>query len=98
MQIKSKLEDNIFGGVLLKKGLHGYKNAEYTRMSFDKEFKRNVLFGNIVILNLKPAEEKKEETKPDFTKMNYKELVAYVKENGIKTKSMKLADILTALQ
>lgn len=98
MQIKSKLEDNIFGGVLLKKGLHAYKNAEYTRMSFDKEFKKNVLVGNIVILNLKPTEEKKEETKPDFSKMSYKELVAYVKENGIKTKSMKLADILAALQ
>ena len=97
MQIKSKLENNIFCGVLLKKGLHTYKNSDYTRMTFDKDFKRHILVRNIEIIGLK-AETKAKEEKPDFTVMTYKELVAYVKEHKIKTKSMKLADILAALQ
>ena len=97
MQIKSKLENYLFGGVLLKKGLHTYKNSDYTRMTFDKEFKRHILVGNIEIIGLK-AEVKAKEKKPDFTAMSYKELVSFVKEHKIKTKSMKLADILAALQ
>lgn len=96
IKIKSKLEKTVFNGVELKKGIYSYNNASYTRMSVDREFKKHILVKNIEILGLKPVAEEKEE-KPDFATMPYKELVAYVRKNKIKTKSMKLADILAAL-
>lgn len=97
IKIKSKLENNIFGGIELKKGVHSYTNSEFARMNFDKDFRKHILVKNIEIFNLKPVETAKEE-KPDFAKMPYRELVAYVRANKIKTKSMKLADILEALK
>lgn len=99
IEIKSKLENNVFGGVVLKKGINKYRDCDYARMNFDKEFRKHLIVGNVQILGLKPVEKpilKKE--KLDYTKMSYKELVQYVKDNKIKTKSMKTADILEALQ
>lgn len=99
IEIKSKLENNVFGGVILKKGINKYRDCDYARMNFDKEFKKHLIVGNIQILGLKPVEKPvKKEKKPDYTKMSYKELVQYVKDNKIKIKSMKTADILEALQ
>lgn len=97
IKIKSKLENIIFNGVLLKKGVFSYNHSQYARMSFDREFKKHILVGNIELLNFVRQEQEKQE-KPDFGKMPYKELVAYVRQHKIKTKSMKLADILEALK
>lgn len=102
IKINSKLENNIFGGVELKKGINKYKNADYARMSHDRNFKRHILVKNIEIMELsapgavKPAGADKE--KIDYTKMSYNELVKFVKKNNIETKSMKTADILEALE
>lgn len=100
IEIKSKLENNVFGGVVLKKGINKYRDCDYARMNFDKEFRKHLIVGNVQILGLKPVEKpvKQKKEKPDYTKMSYKELVQYVKDNKIKTKSMKTADILEALQ
>ena len=96
LKIKSKLENTVFSGIELKKGIHSYNNSSYTRMSVDKEFKKHILVKNIEILGLK-EEEKQKEKKTDFATMPYKDLVAYIRKNKIKTKSMKLADILAEL-
>ena len=94
IKIKSKLENILFNGVLLKKGVFSYNHSQYARMSFDREFKKHILVGNIELLNFV----RQEQEKPDFGKMPYKELVAYVRQHKIKTKSMKSADILEALK
>lgn len=102
IKINSKLENNIFGGIELKKGINKYKNADYARMSHDRNFKRHILVKNIEIMDLSAPEAAKpapaEKQKIDYTQMSYNELVRFVKSNGIKTKSMKTADILEALE
>lgn len=100
IKINSKLEKSIFGGIELKKGINKYRNADYARMSYDREFKRHILVKNIQIMDMSAPEPVKpilKAEKPDYAKMSYNELVKFVKANGIKTKSMKTADILAAL-
>ncbi len=102
IKINSKLENNIFGGIELKKGINKYKNSDYARMSHDRNFKRHILVKNIEVMDLSEPEAvkpqaKNEKEKIDYTKMSYNELVKFVKANNIKTKSMKTADILEAL-
>lgn len=103
VQIKSKLEANIFDGVLIKKGMNEL-TEEQAEIIFNNYTVKDLLQkGYLRVIDLKDIkvrEAKKAnnpEVKPDFTKMSYNELKAYVGKHNIKTKSMKKDDLLEAL-
>lgn len=100
IKVKSKLENNIFDGVLIKKGYNIIENNVYF----------NVLEKNPTFTSFKAkgfikdiageCEVKKEcktEEKPDFASMSYADLKKYVKDNNIEVESMKKDDIYKAL-
>lgn len=90
--IYSKLENNVFSKILIKKGKNTINEEVYAELLKDKVFKNFLEKGFIKI------EDREEENKEiDFTKMTYAELKAYVKANNIEVKSLKKDDILEAL-
>jgi len=99
IKIKSKLESNLFDGVLVKKGLNYIDEAIYKKLSKNKVFNKFCELGYIAGVAISKVKEVKQEIKnrPDFASMSYQELKKYVKEHNIKVKSQSKADILEAL-
>lgn len=99
MLIKSKLENNIIDGVLIKKGISNIDEALFKKLSKNDTFIKFCELGYILNLAAKKVIEVKEEVsnKPDFASMSYAELKKYVKDNKIKVKSQSKADIYAAL-
>lgn len=97
IKLKSKLENNLIDGVLIKKGINHLEEAVYDKVSKSKVFIKFCELGYIVRLAVKKVKEIKEEKKPDFASMSYADLKKYVKENKIEVKSQSKADILEAL-
>lgn len=93
--INSQLEDNIFSGVLVKKGKHLITEREYRTLITDVNF---CTFIEQRKIKLEGQKNTYRSEKPDFDAMNYQELKAYVKLHNIKTNSDKKADILKALK
>lgn len=99
IKLKSKLENNIIDGVLIKKGLNHIEDTVFDKLKQNKTFIKFLELGFISNLLLKKVKEVKTEinNKPDFASMSYEDLKKYVKDNRIEVKSMKKADILEAL-
>lgn len=99
--IISKLEDNLFSGVLVKKGLNIIKDDIYRRLCGSKQFKQFCEGKYIEVTEAEngaaQGDTKDIKDTKDFGSMSYSELKAYVLENNIKVKSLKKADILEAL-
>lgn len=98
--IFSNLEDNIFSGILVKKGLNNFSDREYQKLCQNRHFL--TAWAKEFILAITPVtpdvKQVVAEIKPNFDSMSYNELKKYVKDNNIETASMKKADILTALK
>lgn len=94
--IISKLENNIFSGILVKKGINKISDKDYNVLLLDVNF---CTFSGLGFIKIKGAkfEKVKEEVKKSFDDMSYQELVAYVKANNIKTASKSKVDILAAI-
>ena len=91
-KVLSKLENNKFSNIVVKKGLNLVNGKDFKILSKDVQFKSFVEKGYIrILLKTKKTE------KPDFNSMNYNELKKYVKENNIEVPSLKKDDILNIL-
>lgn len=96
----SLLENNIFCGVLIKKGFNNLTDAQYQKASESMAFLDAVKRKLIYEYKAKTPDETKviADVKPDFDTMSYADLKKYVAANGIKTDSMKKNDLLKALK
>lgn len=99
VKLKSKLENNIFDNVLVKKGINHISEELFNKLKQNKAFKSFCDLGYIACTVKEKVKEVKEEltNKPDFSAMSYDELKAYVKEHNIKVPSLKKVDILAVL-
>lgn len=99
INIKSKLENNMFDNVLVKKGINHISEELFNKLKQNKTFKAFCDLGYIACTAKEKVKEVKEEiaNKPDFSKFSYDELKAYVKKHNIKVPSLKKADILAVL-
>ena len=99
INLKSKLENNIFDGVLVKKGISQIEEALFEKLSKNPTFVKFLEGGYILKVAAQKVKEAKEEikNKPDFSKMSYNDLKKYVKDNKIEVKSLSKADIYEAL-
>lgn len=95
--ITSTLEDNIFSGILVKKGTNKISDKDYNILLSNSDFFGFTLLGFIRIKNFLKKEAKEAFTK-SFDDMTYQELLAYIKKNNIKVPSNKKADILKVLK
>ena len=94
-ELISTLENNIFSGVLIKKGKNLIEDAVYNKLIKNKQF---IKFLEKKHINLAGKSKETNDTKEtDFTTLSYDDLKKYVKENNIEVKSMKKEDILAAL-
>lgn len=98
--IISALEDNIFSGILVKKGLNNLSDKQYKALTSSRHFPAACAKGFIRQITPVSPEVKKAVSAimPDFDTMSYDELKKYVKENNIEVPSMKKADILKTLK
>lgn len=97
--IVSMLEDNIFSGILVKKGINNLSDKQYKVLTSSRHFEAACAKGFIMQFTPVSPEVKKAVSAiiPDFDTMSYNELKKYVKENNIEVPSMKKADILKAV-
>jgi hypothetical protein len=91
IKIISKLEDNIFSGILVKKGLTCLCESDFKKLKQDKNF---ISFQNkkFIIIEQKKSKASTPANKTikapaDFETMNWKDLQAYAKSRGIKAKT-----------
>lgn len=102
--IISKLENNIFSGILVKKGTNKIFDKDYNVLLLDVNFCTFTGLGLIKVEGAISAKVKKavaeviEEVKKSFDDMTYQELLKYVKKHNIKVPSTKKADILKVLK
>lgn len=98
--IISTLEDNIFSGILVKKGLNNLSDKKYKVLTSSRHFQAACAKGFIrQIIPVSPEVKKAVSAiMLDFDTMSYDELKKYVKENNIEVPSMKKADILKTLK
>jgi len=95
--IISSLEDNIFSGILVKKGLTRVRDKDFELLRKTREFKTAVNNGFIRLVTADVAKPNVPD-KPNFDTMSYAELKQYVTDNNITVASMKKVDILNALK
>ena len=96
--IISKLEDNIFSGILVKKGENRLTDKECDILFKNHHFCA-ATGSRYVFLRLSDVPKPKAEiTTPDFDQMTYNELKAYAKKHNVKPASNKQADIIEALK
>ena len=98
--IISMMEDNIFSGILVKKGLNNLSDKKYKVLTSNRHFQAAYAKGFIrQIISVSAKTEKPTgAVNPDFNTMPYAELKKYVKENDIKAASQSKADILAAIE
>lgn len=92
----SSLENNIFSGILVKKGKNTLSNKSYSTLLLDINFCTFLSLGFIKLEGV--TSNTVEPETPDFDSMTYQELKDYAKKHNIKTKSEKKVDILEALK
>lgn len=102
IKIYSKLEDNIFSGIKIKKGLNCLPDKTGKQLVLlDKAFKGFVEKGLIKIEAKELANKKANAASSvpalDFNSMTQPELKSYVIKNNIQVPSYKKADILSVL-
>lgn len=95
--IISALEDNIFSGILVKKGETRLTEKAYELLSKTREFKTAVQNGFIRLVTADVTKPNISD-KPNFDTMSYAELKQYVTDNKIAVASKKKVDILNALK
>lgn len=101
--IISKLEDNLFSEILVKKGENNLQDKLVDELLKDKEFKAFVNAGYIKVQQPVKKVTKKvppvsDGEKPDFASMSYQQLKAYAKAYNITPKSQSKEDILNAIK
>ena len=96
-ELISTLENNIFSGVLIKKGKNLIEDAVYNKLIKNKQFIKFLEKKHINLAGKSKETNETKETETDFTTLSYDDLKKYVKENNIEVKSMKKEDILAAL-
>ena len=98
--IISKLENNTFNNVLIKKGKNLISDKKCIDLLQNDFFKNYVMKGLIKILEKEKKEIKEinKENTPDYENMNYNDLVKYAKSKGIDTKKKKKAQIIEELR
>lgn len=97
--IVSKLENNRFSGILIKKGENKISDKDYNTLLLDAAFVTFLDHEYLSVQNkvTEVVEEIKNE-KPDFENMTQPELKSYVIKNNIEVPSFKKVDILVALK
>ena len=98
LTIISKLENNLFDDILIKKGSNNVKNIELSSLLKNTTFKSMCAKGYIKILGNKQSKPQTDDKVLDFESMNYQELQKYVKAHQIKTNGTKKADLLAAIE
>lgn len=101
--IISKLENNVFSGILVRKGKNKISDKDYQTLLLDVNF---VAFTGLNYLKVEGAQftkvakavDKTIEEDMDFESMSYQDLKAYVQKNNIEVPSLKKADILSVLK
>ena len=96
-EIISRLENNLFSGILLKKGKNIITESVYKTLKSDKHFARFLAKGFIKTVSEK-KEDKQDKQAVNVDLTDYNELKRYVVENGIKTASIKKEDLLKAVK
>lgn len=101
--IVSKLENNIFSGILIKKGENKISDKDYNTLLLDVNFVTFVGLKYLSVQNktftkVTEAVEEIKNEKPDFENMTQPELKSYVIKNNIEVQSFKKVDILAALK
>lgn len=91
IKIISKLEDNIFSSILVKKGLNFLCESDFKKLELDKNF---ISFQNKKLIDIEQKKSKVStpanktiKAPADFETMNWKDLQAYAKSRGIKAKT-----------
>lgn len=108
IKLYSKLENNEFSGILVKKGLNTLTDEKFEILKHDSGFYQAMYNGFIDVTEDNPVAapepipapvENNDPPQPvDFNKMNYQQLLKYCKQNGIQVSSNKKADLLAAIQ
>ena len=99
--VYSALENNMFSGILLKKGKNIISDREYNTLLLNVDFCTFIALGYIKVKGADFTKVKQavtESVTPDFDSMTYAQLKKYVIDNNIQVKSMKKADILESLE
>ena len=99
--VYSALENNIFSGVLLKKGKNIISDRAYNTLLLNVDFCTFIGLGYIKVKGADFTKVKQtvtESVTPDFDSMTYAQLKKHVTDNCIEVKSMKKADILEVLK
>lgn len=96
--IISKLENNLFDDVLIKKGVNKVNNLVFSRLLKNTTFKSMRANGYIKVMKNKQTKQNNDNKTPDFKSMNYQQLLKFVKEHQIKTEGTKKVDLLSAIE
>lgn len=93
-KIFSTLEDNIFSGILVKKGLTYLCESDFKKLKQDKNF---ISFHNKKLIDI---EQKKSKVSApiNFESMKWQDLQAYAKSKGISVKAKSKIDIINELK
>lgn len=96
-KIVSKLEDNMFLDVLVKKGSNLFYESDFKKLKSDKNF---ISFQNkkFIIIEQKKSKVSVSKAPIDFESMNWKDLLAYAKSKGISVKAKSKIDIINELK
>ena len=95
--IISKLENNTFNNVLIKKGKNIISDKKCIDLLKDNFFKSCVMKGLIKILE-KEKKEINKENNSNYENMKYQELVQIAKSRGIDTNKKKKEEIIKELR
>lgn len=101
LKLVSKLEANIFSGILVKKGINFVNKTVFLRLIKDGNFLK---FWNKGFFNVKEDPEptidrpKVNEIKLDYESMKWQDLQAYAKSKGISINKKTKVDIINELK
>ncbi len=96
--IISKLENNLFDEILIKKGINKVNNLTLSNLLKNTTFKTMCANGYIKIVKPEQKQEDKKITSINPEDMNYQELLKFVKAHQIKTEGTKKVDLLAAIK
>lgn len=96
--IISKLENNLFDEILIKKGINNVNNLTLSNLLKNATFKTMCANGHIKVVKPAQKQEDKKTTSLNPEDMNYQELLKFVKEHQIETEGTKKANLLAAIK
>ena len=96
-KIVSKLEDNMFSGVLVKKGSNLFYESDFKKLKQDKNF---ISFQNkkFIIIEKKKPKVSVSKAPVNFGSMKWQDLQAYAKSKGLSVKAKSKIDIINELK